>query len=339
MTDHWVGLEFRHLTALRAISDEGSFKGAARLLGYTPSAISQQIASLERIVGVQLIAREHGRTALGPTEAGQILLRHMTTIEAGLSAAKADIDAFARGVVGPLRVGAFESVATRVLPAIIGQFAEVLPAVRVAVDDAVLDLELIRSLERGALDVVFANLPVPPGPFETAIVLNDPWVLVVQDGSEDAAGSVPLTLGDIAELPLVSFRSPRAIDPAVSRFRSFGVELNFVLQSDYNEVVQGFAAAGLGVALMPLLAVNPKDERTAIISLGTLIPPRQVALVWHRDRAANEALDAFVAIAAEIGARVDESNVVPGRAGSPFDASESLPPAQSLPGLGFLRRP
>ncbi|MGI8478780.1 MAG: LysR family transcriptional regulator [Gaiellaceae bacterium] len=82
MTDQWVGLELRHLTALQAIADTGSFKGAARRLGYTPSAISQQIAGLERIVGTRVIAREHGRRALGPTQAGRSLLAHMAAIEA-----------------------------------------------------------------------------------------------------------------------------------------------------------------------------------------------------------------------------------------------------------------
>ncbi|MBA3561361.1 MAG: LysR family transcriptional regulator [Actinobacteria bacterium] len=66
MTDQWIGLELRHLTALQAIAETGSFKGAAGRLGYTPSAISQQIAGLERIVGTQVIAREHGRKALAP---------------------------------------------------------------------------------------------------------------------------------------------------------------------------------------------------------------------------------------------------------------------------------
>src|SRR4026208_2007240 len=76
MTDRWVGLDLRHLLTLRAIADEGSFKAAARALGYTPSAVSQQIASLERVVGTQLIAREHGRQAFGLTEAGGGAPRH-----------------------------------------------------------------------------------------------------------------------------------------------------------------------------------------------------------------------------------------------------------------------
>jgi DNA-binding transcriptional LysR family regulator len=303
MTDHWVGLELRHLTALRAIADEGSFKGAARVLGYTPSAISQQIATLERIVGVQVIAREHGRKALGPTDAGRILLDHMNAIESRLAAAKTDIEALAHGTVGPLRVGTFESVGTRLLPEIIGRFGKDYPLVRIAVEDATLDLELLKSLERGGFDLVFANLPLPPGPFAATVVLNDPWVLVAQVDVARELGAKPLEAGDIGELDLVCFRSPRAVDSALSPLRALGVELNVVFQSDYNEVVQGFAAAGLGVALMPRLAVNDQEERTAIVGLGVLIPPRQIAVVVHAERVRSEPVEAFVSICADAGSR------------------------------------
>jgi DNA-binding transcriptional LysR family regulator len=308
MTDHWVGLELRHLTALRAISDEGSFKGAARVLGYTPSAISQQIATLERIVGVQVIAREHGRKALGPTEAGRILLGHMNAIDARLAAAKSDIDALARGIVGPLRIGTFESVGTRLLPEIIGQFGDEYPLVRLEVDDATLDLELLRSLERGAFDLVFANLPLPPGPFDATIVLNDPWVLVAQVDTARELASRLLTAAELAKLDLVCFRSPRAIDSALGPLRSLGGDLNVVFQSDYNEVVQGFAAAGLGVALMPRLAVNTQEERTSTIELGDLIPPREIAIVCDGDRPRSEAVEAFIALAAQVGARFEDDD-------------------------------
>jgi DNA-binding transcriptional LysR family regulator len=308
MTVNWTGLDLRHLTALQAIADEGSFKGAARLLGYTPSAISQQIASLERIVGVQVIVREHGRKALGLTEAGRILLRHLAGIEARLGAAKADIDALVRGAMGPLRVGAFESVEARLLPDIIGRFRDLFPDVEIEVGDALLDLELLRSVERGSFDLAFAILPLPPGPFTTRAVYADPWVLVAQAGLDHAAlAAPPLSLRRIGELPLVCFRSPRAVDSVVDQFRAAGVNMNIVLRSDYNEALQEFAATGLGFALMPRLAVNPHDERTAIIELGTLIPARQIAVAWHCDRTMSDALVAFVSVAADTGSQLEKT--------------------------------
>jgi DNA-binding transcriptional LysR family regulator len=229
----------------------------------------------------------------------------MNAIEARLTEAKTDIDALAQGIVGPLRIGAYESVGTHLLPEVVGQFGEEYPQVRVEVDDATLDLELLRSLERGALDVAFAIPPLPSGPFETQIGLNDRWVLVARTGSEHAALTPPLTLRDIAELPLVCFKSSRAIDPALSRFRELGVEPQIIFRSDYNEIVQGFVAAGLGVALMPRLAVNAQDERTEIIELEGLIPPRQIAIVWQSERPTSDALRTFVSLAVEIGAQLE----------------------------------
>ena len=278
MTDQWIGLELRHLTALQAIAETGSFKGAAARLGYTPSAISQQIASLERIVGTQVVAREHGRRALGPTEAGRSLLGHMAAIEARLGAAKADIDAFARGAVGSLRIGAFESVQRRLLPEVIRRFRDTFPDVELEVAETLGDFDLLNSLERGTLDLAFAVLPLPEGPFRATVVLDDPWVLVTEATSDHTALS-RLTLREIAELPLVCWHSPLPIAPALDSFRAAGIEPNIVLRSDYNEVVQGFAAAGFGVALMPRLAVNPCDARTAIVDLAGADP---APAVGHR---------------------------------------------------------
>ena len=114
--DRWLGLDLRHLVALKAIADEGSFGKAAERLGYTQSAISQQIAALERIVGLRLIERPGGPRPISLTEAGQILLRHADAIQARLLAAKADMSALEAGDAGRLRVGTFQSVGAKIIP-------------------------------------------------------------------------------------------------------------------------------------------------------------------------------------------------------------------------------
>ena len=91
--DNWLGLELRHLIALKAIAEEGTFGRAAKRLGYTQSAISQQIAMLERIVGRRLIDRPGGPRPVSLTEAGDLLLRHADAIAARLQAAQADLAA------------------------------------------------------------------------------------------------------------------------------------------------------------------------------------------------------------------------------------------------------
>ena len=306
MTEHWIGLELRHLTALQAIAEEGSFKGAAARLGYTPSAISQQIATLERIVGTRVIARELGRATIGLTDAGEVLLHHMTAIERRLTDARTDLEALTKGVAGTLRVGVWESVGARLLPGVLHRLGKMLPEVSVDVMDAAEDLLLLRALEKGLLDVCFGVLPIPPGPFETRTVLSDPWVLVTRAGSQEEARSrvASLTTGT---LPLLCYRSARALEPALRHLHREGMELHVVLRSDYNGVLQELAAAGLGVALLPRLAVDLDDPRTTVIEVGSIVPPREIAVIWHRDRTASEAVTAFIGLAGELGSKLEES--------------------------------
>jgi DNA-binding transcriptional LysR family regulator len=294
MVDEWVGLEFRHLATLQAIVETGSFRQAASQLGYTPSAVSQQIASLERIIGARLILREQGRRSLGPTEAGKSLLVHMHAIEARLGAAKADIDAFAKGEDGALRIGAFESVERRLLPEVMRRLRERSPIIEIDVAETLLDLDLLDSVERGLLDAAFAVLPLPDGPYRARMILEDPWGLVT--GREVAHPRSPVTLSELGELPLVCWRSPSALAPALGPLRTAGVEPRIVLRSDYNAVVQGFAAEGLGIGLLPRLAFNACDERTTFTPLDGLIPPRQIAVVWHCDRTESKAIRSFMTV-------------------------------------------
>src|SRR5258705_12106821 len=108
--DRWLGVELRHLAALEAVGRTRSFGGAARELGYTQSAVSQQIAQLERLVGQQLVVRPGGPLPVSITDAGTLLLRHADSIVARLDAAQADMAAYAEGAAGPLRVGIYQSV-------------------------------------------------------------------------------------------------------------------------------------------------------------------------------------------------------------------------------------
>ena len=129
--DSWLGVEVRHLAALQALAAEHSFGRAARRLGYTQSAVSQQIATLERIVGERLVERPGGPRPVSLTEAGELLLRHAESIVARLKAAQADLHALRAGEVGTLRIGVFQSVGARVLPEIMRRFNEQWPHIDV----------------------------------------------------------------------------------------------------------------------------------------------------------------------------------------------------------------
>ena len=109
----WSGLDLRHLAALEAIAREGSVSRAAAQLGYTQSAVSQQLRALERIVGVTLVTRSPGVRSIELTEAGRQLLGHADAIAGHLETARADLAAFSDGRTGELRIGAVPSVAAR----------------------------------------------------------------------------------------------------------------------------------------------------------------------------------------------------------------------------------
>src|SRR5919109_3772372 len=164
--DRWLGIELRHLMALEAVAREGSFGKAAVSLGYTQSAVSQQIATLERIVGEKLVERPGGPRKVSLTEAGQVLLRHAEAIVSRLSAAQADMDALANGQAGKLRVGVYQSIGEHILPTLMQRFVDKWPRVEVTLEEAAADVELLDHVERGNLDLTFADLPLPEGPFE-----------------------------------------------------------------------------------------------------------------------------------------------------------------------------
>src|SRR5436309_15585941 len=150
-TDQWLGVELRHMAALDAVGRTGPFGGAARALGYTQSAVSQQIAQLERVVGQKLVDRPGGPKRVSLTEAGRLLLRHADAIVAQLDAAQADMAALAQGEAGPLRVGIFQSVGARLLPALLRRFREEWPRVEVRVREETSATDLLRLLEHGEL--------------------------------------------------------------------------------------------------------------------------------------------------------------------------------------------
>src|SRR5579862_7497728 len=297
--DRWPGMELRHLTALEAVARLRSFSAAARELGYTQSAISQQIAQLERVVGQRLVDRPGGPRSVDLTDAGRLLLRHADAIVAQLAAAQADLAALAAGSAGPLRVGIYQSVGARILPALLRRFREDWPLVEVDVREETDAADLLRLLERGEIDLTFADLPLPEGPFESEEVLTDPYVLLVQSGSELAERDSAPSLRELGGMPLVTWRH---IGEPETFLRGRVPDLNIIFRSDDNGTLVGLVAEGLGVAVVPQLVVNPRNPAYVALPFGNRIPPRQLAIVWHRDRFRSAAAESFVELAKELSA-------------------------------------
>jgi DNA-binding transcriptional LysR family regulator len=293
----WLGVELRHLAALEAVVRTRSFGAAARELGYTQSAVSQQIAQLERIVGQRLFDRPGGPRRVEPTDAGLLLLRHADAIVARLDAAHADMDALAEGAAGTLRVGIFQSVGARLLPALVRRFRAQWPLVGVRVREESDAAELLRMIEHGELDLTFAELPLPEGPFEWIELLQDPYVLLVSARSELAEHEAAPSLREVAKLPLLGRRST---DGPERHLAGRVPGLDVVFRTDDNGTLQALVAEGLGVAIEPRLVVDLRDRGVKALPFGSRIPPRTIVLAWHRDRYRSPAAQAFVELAKEL---------------------------------------
>jgi molybdate transport repressor ModE-like protein len=303
--DKWLGVELRHFAALEAVARLGTFGRAAASLGYTQSAVSQQIQTLERLVGERLVERPGGPRAVSLTEAGALLLRHAEAIVARLHAAQADMAALAQGEGGKLRVGTFQSVGARVLPAVMRRFSAEWPDVEVELTESPWDEELLQLVERGDLDLTFAMPPLVEGPFESRELLADPYVLVVP-ADHELADAGRASLADLGDVTLIGNRACRSTALAEGELAQRGVGVDVAFRSDDNGTVQGLVGAGFGVALVPLLTVDRNDDQVRVLDLDPEIPPRRISLVWHRDRHRSPSARAFADVAAAVGAEVAE---------------------------------
>jgi molybdate transport repressor ModE-like protein len=303
--DRWLGIELRHFLALEAVARAGSFGKAAASLGYTQSAVSQQIATLERIVGQRLVERPGGPKPVSLTEAGRLLLTHADAIAARVAAAQADLTALGDGEAGTLRVGVFQSVGQRILPELMRRFLQAWPLVDVTLTESADDTELLGLVERGELDLTFSDLPLVEGPFDSVELMRDPYVLVVPAKSVLAERSTPPSDREIAELDLIGHKHCRTIANVEARF---GRPLTFVFRSDHNQTVQALVAAGVGMALVPRLTMDPEDEATTLIELPK-VTPRVIALAWHRDRYRTPTARAFVEMTQQVTAELEREPV------------------------------
>jgi DNA-binding transcriptional LysR family regulator len=281
--NHQPTLELRYLHALVAVASERSFGRAADQLGYTQSAVSQQIAALERSVGLRLIERPGGRRPVELTEAGTRLARHAENIVSSVQLASAEMASLADGRTGHLRVGMYQSIGVRLLPGIVRRLAETCPDLELETIEAGDDRELLDRVAAGELDLSFTVVPVTDERFETMELRSDPYCLVVPADSElGLRGEVELE--ELPSLDLVSFRSCRSERHVEAHLAGMGIELDPFFRSDDNGVLQALVAEGSGSALLPRLAIDESDPRVAVIDLDGQVPARVIALAWSRER-------------------------------------------------------
>lgn len=296
-------MELRQLAALAAVGREGSFSRAAEALGYTQSAVSQQIQRLERSVGHTLLDRPGGPRPVTLTAAGRVLLAHAEAVVARIASAEADLAALGDGSAGVLRVGCYQSVGVRILPRLLRAFGAEWPQVRVELTEAEDDGELLRAVERGELDVTFVVYPMPPGPFAHLELMVDPYVVAVRADGELGRGRGAIQLRELAGVPLVTYAHMREVHAIENRLGRPELAQQVVLRSNDNGTILGLAAQGVGAAVVSWLSVDPHHTEgggpsgpTPRLTVRPLagVPPRVVGIAWHRDRYRIAAADAFV---------------------------------------------
>lgn len=305
-----VGVEVRHLVALEAVAQTGSFSQAATRLGYAQSAISQQISTLERAVGHRLVERPGGPRPVSLTEAGKMLLEHAGHIIARLATAKADLDAMAAGDAGVLRVGTFQSASARLLPPTLARFRTAWPDINVELHNEPDAVRLEGLIRTGQANLAFADIASLDESHAMVELIRDPSVLI-------AAPDHPLAQADtvdLAELAGVRMISLPIDDSCAIRtaraLERVGVEPDIVFRSDDNLTTQRLVAIGLGVSIVPLLTVERSipDAQVAIRGLNANLE-RQIGIIWHGDRLQSRAAQAFIETAVQISLDVDMPTV------------------------------
>jgi DNA-binding transcriptional LysR family regulator len=296
----WLGVELRHLAALTAVAREGSFRGAADALGYVQSAVSQQVAHLENVVGYRLIERERGSAPAALTSAGDLLLGHAERILSGFSAAQADLEQLEAGGRNRLRVGACASLAAGMLPRVLPGVLESLPGLRLEVAEGA-GPQLATRVAEGSLDAAFAELPVPAGPFGVADLGVDDYLLLSPAGAPPELGS----LADLVELPLIDHALMRGVD---ERLRGLGEAPAYALRCHSQTALRSLVASGAGHAVVPGLS-HVEDDDVQAEPLAELIPSRRVGLVWHGERGRSLSVERLAELARRTSARLGRAPI------------------------------
>jgi DNA-binding transcriptional LysR family regulator len=278
-------VELRGLRALVAVADFGSFRAAAGELGYTQSAISHQVAELERALGAAMFDRPGGRGHVSLTRAGEAAYLHARRAFSELHALDASVQATLRGERTVVRVGVFQTAAAELLPAALRALREEWPGVEVVLTETTDDPRLIEWLAEGRLDLAVTINQQPDDRVELIRLYDDPWVVLTRRDSEIVSVSRPsFELLDGADV--VAWTSRWAIQGELeAAWRRRGISPHVVYRTDDNLALQRLVAAGLGHACVGRLAA----ERAVDPSLTWLAPPdvltpRTVALCHPRRR-------------------------------------------------------
>ncbi|WP_328737031.1 LysR family transcriptional regulator [Streptomyces bobili] len=277
-------LNLERLRTLDALARHGSVSGAAAGLHITTSAVSQQMAKLEREVGQQLLAKNGRGVRL--TDAGRLLADHAARILSHVELAQSDLEAQRGQVVGELRLSAFPTAARGLFPVALAGLREEHPGLRVR--SCELEPELgIAGVIRGDLDLAVVldwyNKPMPvPDGLVKAPILDDPADVAMPAG-HPLAGRDEVDLGEFAGDEWITWGDGEFCHEwLMFTLRSRGVEPIVGHRAAETHTQLGLVAAGLGVCIAPLLGRHPVPEGIVIVPLRQRLR-RHVYAAWRAD--------------------------------------------------------
>jgi DNA-binding transcriptional LysR family regulator len=291
-------VELRHLAAMAAVADEGSFGRAAARLGYTQSTVSQQIAALERAVGGPVFDRPGGPKPVRITPLGTVVLEQGRDLLAKAERLADAVDRFKAGD-GRIDIGTFQSVSNVILPVVVRRLRDEHPACDIRLSEEEPDQPQI-----GDLDLLFYDGRIE-GDIEHVKLLDDPYLLVAGDG---AFPDGPVRLKQLDRAPMVAW--PLTCDqPWMEQALAHsGNRPRIVFRSAINDTLLSMVRAGMGSAVLPWLAIRganvESDHRLRVHELLPPLPAREIYLHWRSARTqsplAARAIELAVEVAGEI---------------------------------------
>jgi DNA-binding transcriptional LysR family regulator len=296
-------LDVKRMRVLKEVAARGSFSGAADALSYTQSAVSQQIAALEREAGTILVERSARGVRL--TDAGTALVAHADAIIARLDAAERELEAIAGLRGGHLRLVAFPSAGASLMPLAVAEFRRRHPAVELTLEPAE-PAEAMDALRAGQCDVAL-SLEASFEPFESEAIaktplLDDPMFLVLP-GDHPLAHKPNLRLEDLADESFIQGAIGTCPDTRIllRAANAAGFEPRIAFQSNDYTAIQGFIAAGVGMGLIPDLALVSVRDDIVIRDLGPQAPSRGVFAATLAGAYQSPAASAMLDILVEVG--------------------------------------
>jgi DNA-binding transcriptional LysR family regulator len=272
-------LDVRRMKVLREVAQRGSFSAAAEALSFTQSAISQQVAALEREAGAVLVERSARGIRL--TEAGEAVVRHADVILARLDEAEAELEAIAGMRGGRLRMASFESAGASIMPLAIAAFRGRHPLVELSLTIAENDVAIPR-LRAGDLDLALVegarDRPMDVEGIELVHLLDDPMYLALPI-DHPLADSPRLELRDLADDAWIQGQQSAGCACnwlSLRACQAAGFEPRVAFESSDWTAVQGLVAAGVGVAIIAELGTSTVRDDIVIRDIGDQVGARSV---------------------------------------------------------------